>query len=182
MSLKNFSHPSPQGERSLLHVLCRLQNQSSPCRHVTIRTLLLRFFEAGLKSSNNEQLFVASLRTSANGQTPHRGAAIGLVFERLIEEGRKTLFPSVKPKPSSTLEPVEIVTTSANTATTTTKSPLDTGSSNDGYSGSETTDLSSVKELSKPKQSYRKKLILSKFPHLAPCGCGICKRAGKALK
>jgi len=148
-------------------------------RHVTIRTLLLRFFETGLKSSNNEQLFITSLRTSADGQTPHRGAAIGLVFERLIEEGRKALFTSAKSKSPSTLETVTI--TATNTPTTRTKSPADTGSSNGCGSGSQTTKLPSVKESSKSKKKLGgKKSKLGKRSHPPPCGCGICKRAEKA--
>ncbi|KAF9648599.1 hypothetical protein BDM02DRAFT_2211635 [Thelephora ganbajun] len=150
-------------------------------RHVTIRKLLLRLFETGLKSSGNEELFITSLRTSGDGQTPHRGAAIGLVFERLIEEGRRVLSPSVKPKPSSTFESVTIVAT--NTTTTTTKSPPNTASSNGcGGGGGETTKLSSVKESSKSKKVGKKKPKLSERPHSPPCGCDICRRSAKASK
>lgn len=149
-------------------------------RHVTIRTLLLRMFETDLKSSSNEELFVASLRTSAGGRTPHRGAAIGLVFERLIEEGRRRLSPSVKPKPSSTFESVGLAIT--NTTTTMTKSPSNTASSHCGGGGSETTRMSSTKVSSKLKKTGGKKAKLLGHSHSPPCGCDICKRAAKASK
>lgn len=146
---------------------------------MTIRTLLLRFFETGLKSSNNEQLFVTSLRTSADGQTPHRGAAIGLVFERLIEDGRKALFTSGKSKPPSTHETVTITTT--NTPTKRTKSPLDIGSSNGSGGNSETTKLSSAKESKKSKKKLGgKRSKVEKHSHSPPCGCKICERAERA--
>jgi len=113
---------------------------SFSAKHVTIRTMLHRLFEAHQKSpgSGNENLFMTSLRTSSDGQTPHRGAAIGLVFERLIEEGRKVLSPPVKPKPSSTFESLTL------TNTTKTKSPPNTMSSHGGGGGgggSETTKI-----------------------------------------
>ena len=152
-----------------------LKTASFP-RHVTIRTLLLRLLETGLKSSSNEQLFITSLRTSGDGQTRHRGAAIGLVFERLIEEGRKALFPPTKPKVSSTIETV--TTEASNASTSRTKSPP-SGSSNGGCSGSGTTKLSSVKESSKSKKSGGKKYKLGKRYHSPPCVCEICKRARK---
>ena len=134
-------------------------------------------FETGLKSPSNEELFVTSLRTSADGKTPHRGAAIGLVFERLIEEGRKALFPPVKPKRSLIFESVTVVAT--NTTTSMTKSPPNTGSSIDGGS-SETTKLSSIRESKKSKKAGGKKSKLSERPHSPPCGCDTCTRVTKA--
>lgn len=151
-------------------------------RHTTIRTLLIRLSETGLKSPSNEELFVASLRTSADGRTPHRSAVIGLVFERLIEEGRKVLSPPVKPKSSSTFESVTTAAmmTMTTITTTTAKSPPNTASSCGG--GSETTKLSSVKEPGKLKKSGGKKAKFSERPHSPPCNCGICKRVSKASK
>ena len=144
--------------------------------------MLLRLFDTGLKSAGNEELFIDSLRTSSNGRTPHRGAAIGMVFERLVEEGRKVLFPSVKPKPSSTFASVTLAAT--NTLTTITKSPPNTSSSHGGGGGgasNETTKMSSV-ESGKLKKSSKKKLKSSERPHSPPCRCDVCKRAGKASK
>ncbi|KAF9793401.1 hypothetical protein BJ322DRAFT_1103798 [Thelephora terrestris] len=153
-------------------------------RHTTIRTMLLRLFETGLKSSGNEELFIDSLRTSSDGRTPHRGAAIGLVFERLVEEGRRVLSPSVKPRPSSTFASVTLAAT--NTTTTMTKTPPDTGSSNGcgggGVGSSETAKMSSVGESGKLRKSSKKKLRSSERPHSPPCRCEVCKRAGKASK
>ena len=151
-------------------------------RHSTIRKLLLRLFETGLKSSDNEESFVDSLRTSADGRTPHRSAVIGLVFERLIEEGRKVLSPSVKPIPPSTFEPVAVAaTTTTTTTTTTTRSPPNTASSSGG--GSETTKLSSAKESAKLKKKLGgKRSRWSDRVHSPPCDCGICKRVTKASK
>ena len=149
-------------------------------RHSTIRKLLLRLFETGLKSSDNEESFVASLRTSADGRSPHRSAVIGLVFERLIEEGRKVLSPSVRPKPSSsTFEPVVIAATTTAT-TTTTRSPPGTASSSGG--GSETTKLSSAKESAKLKKGGGKRSRWSNRVHSPPCDCQICDRVAKASK
>ena len=136
--------------------------------------MLLRSFESGLKSSGNEELFTASLRTSSEGQTPHRGPAIGLVFERLIEEGRKVLYPPVKPKPSSTFDSVTL--TAAGTPTTRTKSPPNTTSSHDdGREPSETTI--SVEGSGKLKKSSRKRQKVLERPHSPPCRCDICKRS-----
>jgi len=117
---------------------------------------------------------VASLRTSADGQTPHRGAAIGLVFERLIEEGRKALFPSSRIKPSPTFDSVTVAATS--TPTTMTKSPPNTASSAGGAGGSETTRLSSVDESGRPRKIGKKKPKSLERPHPPVCGCKICKR------
>lgn len=150
-----------------------------PHRHTTIRTMLLRSFENGLKSSSNEELFTASIRTSSDGHAPHRGPAIGLVFERLIEEGRKVLYPPVKPKPPSIFESVTL--TASNTLTTMTKSPPNTGSSYGG--GSETTKRSLFSEgsASKFKKSGRKKQKFVERPHSPPCRCDICKRAASSI-
>lgn len=144
--------------------------------------MLLRLFETGLKSSGNEGLFVTSLRTSSDGQTPHRGPAIGLVFERLIEEGRKVLCPPpVKPKRSSTFGSVTL--TATNTATTMTKTPPNTASSNGCEGGSETTKISSTEGSGKLKKSSRKKQKLAEQrPHSPPCNCDVCKRAAKSSK
>jgi len=149
-------------------------------RHTTIRTMLLRLFDTGLKSTGNEELFINSLRTSSNGRTPHRGAAIGMVFERLVEEGRKVLSPSVKPRPSSTFASVTLAAT--NTMTTMTKSPPNTGSSHGGGGSNETTKMSSVEESGKLKKGSKKKFKSSERPHSPPCRCDVCKRAGKASK
>lgn len=138
--------------------------------------MLFRLFETGLKSPGNEGLFMTSLRTSSDGQTPHRGAAIGLVFERLIEEGRKILSPPpAKPKRSSTFDSVTL--TATNTVTTMTKSPPNTTSSRGGGGGgSEMTKVSSVEGSGRFKRSSRKRPKLTERPHSPPCGCGICKR------
>lgn len=153
-------------------------------KHVTIRTMLLRMFESGLKSSGNEGLFLASVRTSSDGRTPHRGAAIGMVFERLIEEGRRVLSPPVKPKPSSTFASVTLAATS--TPTTTTKSPPGTGSSTGhgggGGGGSEATKRSSTEELGKLRKSSKKKHRSLDRPHSPVCGCDTCKRSGKGSR
>ena len=146
-------------------------------RHVTIRTMLLRFFEIGMKSPGNEELFITSMRTSADGQTPHRSAAIGLVFERLIEDGRKVLSPSIKPKPSSTFDSVTL----AATITTTTRSPPNTGSTHAGGGGVEVGGPSWAEEFGKSKKSGKKKNKLER-PHSPPCGCPICKRTSKSSK
>lgn len=153
-------------------------------RHVTIRTMLNRLFETGLKSPANEELFITSLRSSSDGRTPHRGAAIGLVFERLIEEGRKVLSPSVKPRPSSNFASVTLAAT--NTTTTMTKTPPNTGSSNGngdpGGDSIETTKLSSTEGASKLRKSIKKKHKSLDKPHSPPCRCDVCKRASKASK
>ena len=145
--------------------------------------MLLRMFESGLKSSGNEELFLTSVRTSSDGRTPYRGPAIGMVFERLIEEGRRVLSPPVKPRPSSTLASVTLAATS--TPTSTTKTPPNTGSSGGhgrgGGGGSEVTERSSIVEPGKLRKGSKKHRSLDR-PHSPLCGCDFCKRSGKGTR